>query len=192
MKRILLRLLNPVFFVTLVVLAVAAQTSIFSTYPLMYLQPDFVLIAVLWCALRRSFTEGGILTLLFGDLAEIHSSSPSGVFLIAYMTVFLLTRAARKYLVLTQFSSVILLTLAGSVLVKLTSWIVLALLGIADSQWRHLLALLLPGAVMAGVAGVWTYRFLERFDLWTFKDRRAERRLDEESEFETFRLEEWS
>src|SRR3546814_9001214 len=61
-----------------------SQTTLFKAPVLSYFEPDLILFAVLWCALHRPFTEGGILTLLFGYFSELHSSSPSGAFLITY------------------------------------------------------------------------------------------------------------
>ncbi|HTL12503.1 MAG TPA: hypothetical protein VL588_08455, partial [Bdellovibrionota bacterium] len=73
MNKIILRHLNPAFLLILAVVGAAFQTSLFSFYPLLYLQPDLLLLLVVWCALRRKFFEGGILTLVLGDIAEVHS-----------------------------------------------------------------------------------------------------------------------
>ena len=72
MTRLILRALNAPLLLLLVTLGVAALSSLFTEYPLIYLQPNLVLIAVIWCALRRPFIEGGILTLIIAENAEIH------------------------------------------------------------------------------------------------------------------------
>lgn len=180
MRKIILRLLNGPSLIILVAIGIAVQSSLFNSYPFLYLQPDVVLIAVIWCALRRDFTEGGILTLLMGDIAELHSSSPQGLFLISYLAIYLGVRAANRLLVIPHFSSLIILTLCASVAWKLTNLAVLDLMGLSGNQWKHTLVLLLPGAVMQGVIGIWVYRWLEKFDWVTFKNERARQALEDE------------
>jgi cell shape-determining protein MreD len=183
-NRIVLRWLNAPGLVLLTLIGVALQTSLFNSYPFNYLQPDVVLIAVFWCALRRDFAEGGILTLIFGEITEVHTAAPSGLFLISYMVVFLLGRLAARYLVIPNLSSMVLLTMAASASWKLTYIFVLYLLGESSNQWRHLIVLLLPGAVTAGVASIWLYRGLERFDRLTFKDPHSRASIDDELELD--------
>jgi len=178
--RLLLRAVNAPAFILLIAIGIAIQTSLFASYPFMYLQPDVVLIAVMWCSLRRNFTEGGILTLIFADIAEIHSSAPQGLFLISYMIIYLLVRLASRVLVIPGLSSLVTLTLGASIIWKLSCLGVLHLMGIAGNQWRHTLVLLFPGAVMEGVVAIWLYRGLEKFDWITFKNARAQQAMEDE------------
>ena len=181
MTQFLLRILNtPILFVAVLV-GVAIQTSCFASYPLMYLQPDIVLIVVVWCALRRDFTEGGILTLLFANISEIHSSAPQGLFLISYMTVFLTIRGLSKLFVIHEKASLVGLTIFASFLWKLTGLMILHLIDQGENQWRHTIALLIPGAVMEAVVGVWAYRLLDRFDWETYKNPRARQIAEDET-----------
>jgi len=180
----ILRWLNAPVFIFLVMVGVAIQTSLFNSYPFNYLQPDIVLIAVFWCAQRRKFTEGGILTLILAEIAEAHTAAPQGLFLISYMTVFLLARLATRYLVISNLSSLVMLTMAASVVWKATYMLVLYLLGVSSNQWRHLIVLLLPGAVMAGVTAIWVYRWLEQFDRLTFKDPKNQSLFEDELRLE--------
>lgn len=180
MIRLVLRAINSPALILLFTIGVAIQTSLFATYPLMYLQPDVILLAVVWFSLRRGFTEGGVLTLILSNIAEVHSSAPQGLFMIAYMAIYLLVRLLSKLLVISHSSSVILLTLGASVVWKLTTLGVLHLMGLGANQWRHTLVLLLPGAVMVGVTAIWMYRFLEWFDWVTYKNAKARQMLEDE------------
>ncbi|MCC7440109.1 MAG: rod shape-determining protein MreD [Bdellovibrionales bacterium] len=180
MNRIILRHLNFPFLVLLAVLTAAIQTSLFSFYPLMYLQPDLLLLFTVWFALRRRFVEGGVLVLIVGEIAEIHSSAPSGMFLVSYMTCYLSLRAMARYLVVTRLSSLVSLTLFASVLWKLVGLLVLALMDSAAHQWRHTFALMPFGAAMTGLAGVWVFGWLEKLDWATYKDPRAAQALEDE------------
>ena len=60
------------------------------------------------------------------------------------------------------------------ILAILGSW------GLGGNQWRHTLALLLPGAAAEGAAAIWVYRWLEKFDWLTFKNARAQQMMDDE------------
>lgn len=186
MTRKILRALNPLIFVLLVTIALALQSSLFTWYPLNYLQPDIILLAVVWCALRRDFGEGGMLTLIFAHIAELHSSAPRGLFLSTYMAVFLGIRALSVRFVFTEFNSMVGLTFGASVAWRLAGLGLLYALGEGHDQWRHTLALLFPGAVMESIFAAWVYRGLDLLDMRTFKSAKAERRseadlvLDEE------------
>lgn len=180
MIRLVLRFLNGPILVLFVAVGIAVQSSLFASWPLLYLQPDIVLLAVVWCALRRNFTEGGAITLIAAEMSEIHSATPQGLYLICYMTVFLLVRSASRFLVIPSLFSYAMLTLASSVAWKLTGLIVLYLLGASGNQWKHTLTFVFIGAAVEGVISIWVYKWLEKFDWVTFKNARAEHALDEE------------
>ena len=146
MIRILLRALNPLLLLLGMLLLIALQTSLFQSPPVSYFQPDVVLLAVVWMALRREFIEGGILTLIMAEIAEIHSSSPQGVLMLSLMAVFLALHFARRVLVIPTFSSLLFLTLWVSIGWRVFHLLVLGFLGLAGQQWIHTLSLALPGA----------------------------------------------
>jgi len=180
MTRIILRTLNPLFLIVLVLIGVAAQTSLFASWPLQYLQPDFVLIVVVWCALQRGFIEGGILTLIISSIAEIHSAAPSGLYMVSYMLVFLGVRVTSKFLVIPNYTYYALTTAFASIFWKLTGLGTLYLLGASANQWKHTMVLLFPGAVVQGMLSYWVYQWLERFDWITYKNAKAEQALENE------------
>mgnify|MGYP000443934747 CR=1 FL=1 len=185
MTRILLRALNGPILISFVIVAIALQSSLFSSWPLSYLQPDVVLLVTIWCALRRSFVEGGIITLLIADIGEIHSAAPQGLYLVSYMVIFLLMRAACRFLVIPSLFSYAILTLLSSVLWKLIGLLMLYLLGVSANQWKHTLTFLFVGAAVEGVISIWIYRWLDRFDWLTFKHARAEHSMDEELQLDS-------
>ncbi len=184
MTRIFLRILNAPILILLCIIGVALQTSLFRFYPLNYLQPDIILLGVIWFSIYRNFTEGGCLTLILADIAEIHSSTPQGVFLICYIAVNLLVRALSHWLVMRDLTSIVILTLGMSIFWKLSCLFVLYLFGLGPNQWKHTAALLLPGSIMAGVLSIWVYRGLEWFDRITYKDIHSKKFLEEEFELE--------
>jgi hypothetical protein len=185
MTRIILRALNAPILIFFVIIGVALQSSLFSSWPLLYFQPDVVLLAVVWCALRRNFTEGGIITLIVSNLSEIHSAAPQGLFFISYMAVYLLVRAASRFLVIPSLFSYAMITSLSSMLWKLTGLLVLYLLGASGNQWKHTITFLFSGAAIEGIVSIWIYRWLEKFDWVTYKNIRAERAMEEELQLDS-------
>ncbi len=184
MNRIILKYLNGPILILITMLGIVIQTSLFQTWPLLYLQPDFVLLTVIWCALKRNFEEGGIITLIIANIAEVHSAAPQGFFLITYMLVYLGIRGAAQIIVIPGRFSIVMVTLFASVTWKLAGLEVLNFLGVAGNQWRHTLTLLFPGAVIQGVFSIWFFRWLEKFDWITFKNTRAEKLSEDEMDLE--------
>ncbi|MBI4924322.1 MAG: hypothetical protein HY843_00230, partial [Bdellovibrio sp.] len=173
MIKIILKTANPIAIIIMSIIAIALQTSIFKFYPLNYLQPDMVLLVIIWCSLNRNFTEGGILALILANITELHSAAPQGVFLIAYMSLYLTVRALSYWLVIKDLTAMVLLTLGASIFWKGICLLTVYLLGFGQNLWRHSLVLLLPGAIMAGVLSIWIYRFLIWFDKITYTDNKT-------------------
>jgi hypothetical protein len=169
MVNILLRFLNAPGLIVMSILGIAIQTSLFTSWPLTYIQPDIVLLLVVWCALRRGFTEGGILTLIMANFSEIHSAVTQGLLLVSYMLVYLSVRLAARVLVIPDLSSYVIVTLFASLLWKISNLAMLYGLGAATNEWRHTLLFMAPGALVQGALGFKFYRWLERFDWFTHK-----------------------
>lgn len=180
MIRIFLRAINAPILVLMVILGIAIQTAVFVRPPLSWIQPDVILVAVLWCALKRGFTEGGILTLIFSTIAEAHSSAPQGALLVSYMATYLAVRAAARFFVLPSRTTLIFLTLGASILWRLTNLEVMHLLDASENLWRHTLLYLFPSAMIQGGLAMASFRALERFDWVTHKSARAQQLLEDE------------
>jgi len=180
-SQFILRYANAPLLILMVLLGVGIQTSFFSFYPLNYLQPDIILLIVIWMSFKRPFIEGGILTLIFSEIAEVHTSGIRGIFFITYMSIYLLIKLFNKMLIFQSYQSLIGLTLFVSLFWKLESLLLIYFLNYGANQWQHTLALLLPGALMEGALGIWVYRWLEKLDWITFKDPRARDALNEDT-----------
>jgi rod shape-determining protein MreD len=170
MTRILLRSLNAPALILLTLIGVAVQTSLFSFWFLKIFQPDMILLVVIWCALRRSFTEGGIITLIIGNIAEIHSGAPSGVFLITYMSAYLIVRGSERLFVIPDLSSFIFMTVGLTLYSGLVETLILKLLGVGQTHWNYSLLHAIPVALVNGVLSSWVFRWLEKFDAFTYKN----------------------
>jgi hypothetical protein len=185
MTRLILKALNTPILILCVAIGIGLQSSLFSSWPFFYFQPDVVLLAVVWSALRRGFIEGGIITLIISNMSEIHSATPQGTYMIAYMVVYLLVRASSRFLVIPSLFSYAMLTSFSSIAWKLVGLIVLYLLGTSGNQWRHTLTFLFLGAATEGVFSIWIYRWLEKFDWMTYKNIRAEQALEDELQLDS-------
>lgn len=185
MTRIILRALNGPILVLLIAVGIAIQSSLFTSWPLLYFQPDIVLLTVIWCALRRNFEEGGIITLIIADICELHSASPQGYYLMTYMAVYLLLRAASRFLVLPSILSYSMVTIACSISFKLVGLFLLYLLGGSGNQWRHTLTFLFLGAAVEGTFSVWFYPWLDKLDWVTYKHARSEHLEEDEIQLDS-------
>lgn len=174
MNRIILRALNSPILILILTIAVAVQTSLFSSWPLRFFQPDVILLAVIWFGLHREFLEGGVMTLILGEIAEIHSSAPQGIFLMGYMAVYLALRSADKLFVLPTESNMFKITLAGAAIWHLVTISVMGMMTGQRHLWQEMATHIFPSSVMAAVFGLWIYRWLEKFDALTFKHANTE------------------
>ncbi len=184
MIRLLLRASNAPILILLAAIGIAIQTSLFGWPPLSYFQPDIILMIVIWCALKRTFAEGGILTLLLGNIAEIHSSSPQGAMMLIYMLIYLGVRAAIQVIVLPNRSALVMFTLVASILWKGLMLGLMLALGATLSSWKHVLIFVFPGAAIEAAVAIWVYPGLDRFDWITFKSSRAQQILEDELQLE--------
>ena len=180
MKRMFLQAMSAPAFVLLVAVALAVQSTLFNSALLSPFQPDVVLIAVIWCALRRSFTEGGILTLIFAAIAESHSAAPRGFFLNCYMAIYLGLRLFSRYFVISDFTSLVWVTMGAAVAWKLVHLVLVITMNLFWHQWKHTLIYLIPSSVSAGVLALVAYPFLDRFDRSMFKLDRTHRLIEDE------------
>ncbi|MGK5087378.1 hypothetical protein WDW86_07450 [Bdellovibrionota bacterium FG-2] len=178
MTRLLFRALNAPGLILLMVVSLGLATSFFAPYPLSYFQLDVILLGVLWCALHRDFTEGGFLVLILGDIAEIHTAAPGGIFLLSYMLVFLSVRASSRYLDFSNRRSLLGLTFVATSVQKCTSLLILYLLGVPSLGIQSVFFAVFPGALVEMAVILWAFKWLEKFDGVTFKNPRAAQGLE--------------
>jgi hypothetical protein len=155
-------------------------STLFSTSALEYLKPDLVLLLVLYVALRRSFAEGGILSLCFGYLAELHSTLPKGGGLAIAMGLFLSIHVLRRYLLIPVLRPPLWIFPFSTLIGKVALLGVLQALGLAHSQWKQTLLWIGLDMLIDSLVGIWLFPILGKFDWHTFKDPRALQAMDGE------------
>jgi hypothetical protein len=170
----------PIFFF-LVIALFAAQTTFFLYPPMASIQPNLALLLVLWFALRRDFYTGGILTLLLAHFSEIQSGAPQGFFMISLMLVFISIQGAQRYFSFPDLKSFIFLTALATVFFQILLYGLLFLQDQQNLAWLAGIEHLLHGLISNSITGFFLYRFLSRFDYWTYKDPRKRSYGDEDA-----------
>lgn len=180
MNRRVLSVLNIPIILTGALLAIALQTSIFSISLLRFLEPQSCLLILIWFALRRGFTEGGIVCLILGHIMELHSGAPRGFFLSVFMALYLSIRLLDRYTVFSSLRNLLWLTFATTVVFELANFALLRWLD-ADPTvtgatawlrltWGFLGALLaaLPRGAATALMGNWVYGWVQSLDRYCF------------------------
>jgi rod shape-determining protein MreD len=180
MKAWLLKLLNVPGLFLIASGMMVIQSTLFTSYPLTFLQPDGILLLTLWISMRRNFTEGGLLVLMLGYLIEIHSSAPRGMYMTHGIFIFLMTHFLSKNFHVLNKRSLILVGASMAVLSRLIILFILYLLNRADNEWRYSIQLILPSAIIHGALIPFAFQFFHRFDLWTLKNPKAEHRHEQD------------
>lgn len=187
MNRFALRLLNAPTLVLIAAIGLAIQTSFFTPTALRFFKPDVVLILVIWCSLKRGFTEGGVLTLILANIAEIHSGAPQGVLLTSYMAVYLLLRVAARALVIEGMPSYLGITAFALVLTRIGHLCALYFLrgGVSEAIGPSLRALI-PAIIAELALAAWAFRKLDAFDTVTAIKPGSEHGLEDEFQVPAF------
>ena len=178
MKTRVLKLLNFPGLLMFALISMALQSTLFNSISLAFFQPDIILLLVLWVSMKREFAEGGFLTLLLAYLVELKSSAPRGLFLIHYMLIYLISRFLYRNFQILNRKSLILIGVGTALVSHLNILMLMYLLNKSDNLWFHTLQLLAPTAIIHGLLIPFVFKFLYRFDFWTFKNPEAEHRYE--------------
>jgi hypothetical protein len=178
MKIGILKILNIPGLMVIALIALALQGTLFNNVSLAFFQPDVILFLVLWLAMKRTFAEGGVLTLILAYLVELKSGVPQGLFLTHYMMIYLGTRFLYRNFRVWNRRSLILIGVGAAVISRLNILFLMYLLNKSDNLWFHTLQLLAPTAIIHGILIPFVFRFLHRFDFLTFKNPEAEHRYE--------------
>jgi rod shape-determining protein MreD len=186
MKARLLKLSNFPGILVLALFALTIQSTLFNHPSIAFFQPDFLIFFTLWVAIRRSFIEGGILTILFGYLVELHSAAPQGFFICTYMAIYFVARFLYQQFQISNKKVLALVGIGFAVFMRILILFILYLLNRSENVWHHTLQLIAPTILSHVLLIFLTFRILQRFDNWTLKNPDAERHhernfhLDEE------------
>lgn len=169
MKSSFLRILNPIGFILFAAIAIALQSSLFRFWILPDLQPEWLLLWVVWCAMKRPWTEGGVLTLILGQMLESQSGAPLGFYMMDFIAIYLIVRGLIHFVLIERFESLILMTLIACGIHFLNNVILMFAIDELDSALRSLIVQCIPTAVLTALTGYVLYPLFNKFDLKTRK-----------------------
>jgi len=178
-SHLFIKALNIPALIFILCIGIGIQSALFSYQPLHYFKPEIGIFIVLWCALKRKFTEGGIVTLIAAYIVELHSSAPSGTIMSAYMLSYLLLRSCSGYLLLSKPHSMLILTAVFSLTIKVFHIIILSLINPNDLHWFNLFEVSLPNLITEVILATWIFRLLKKLDWVTFKYSKEEQPHDD-------------
>jgi cell shape-determining protein MreD len=175
MKARLLKLSNFPGMLVIALFALTIQSTLFNHPSIAFFQPDLIIFFVVWVAIRRTFIEGGILTLLFGYLVELHSAAPQGFYLSIYMAIYLTSRFLYQQFQISNKKVLLIVGIGFAVLMRFLILFILFLMNRADNVWNHTLQLMAPTIFSHALMIFLVFKVLLRFDNWTLKNPDAER-----------------
>src|ERR1035437_810875 len=133
MKARLLKLSNFPGMLVIALCALTLQSTLLYFPSIAFFQPDLLIFFVLWVAIKRSFIEGGILTLLFGYLAELYSAAPQGFYLCTYMVIYLIACFLYQQFQISSKKVLVFVGIGFSIFLRLIVLFILFLLNRADN-----------------------------------------------------------
>ncbi|MBI1862322.1 MAG: hypothetical protein HYR96_15515 [Deltaproteobacteria bacterium] len=147
---------------------VTIRTTVDPWIPLFSGYWDALFALIVYLGQRRTFVEGGILTLFAGHIYSLSSSAPIGLFVIYYGVIFLVARLLTYVIYANTWLSVLALLVALSLLSRFLLW------GIAIGFGHRIFGVahaadLLGYVVFNGGIGLVIYSFLGTVDRITFK-----------------------
>ncbi|HRK02960.1 MAG TPA: hypothetical protein PLH57_09875, partial [Oligoflexia bacterium] len=161
-------------FIFIAILGVTVQSTVFSYFPIHYLQPDLLLIMCVYAGFHRNNIEGGIFAILCAMIAENNSTAAESYSLVVYVFVFVISKILSRAVVVPDLMTSTGIVAGLSLFKKL---VLLALLAHAGKFWNSFesfLIYLIPGvAVQAALTPV-VFTWLNRVDLRTYKDSHAD------------------
>lgn len=181
-----LKYFNPFLFLLCFLFVTAVQTTLSKTHLLGWLHLDFWVLAIVWFGLRRSFEEGGLLTLLVAHLTELQSSSPAGLFSQSLMLLFFSIRFANQIFIIQSLKDYCWSVFWGTWVWKFFFWnLGLFFFGVSSSVIDLLLETIFHSFLNTGVA-FFIFQGLEKYDFITHQYNEFEKNGKRPPSFETF------
>jgi len=169
MKRSL-KNLNPLFILLFGLLMLAIQTTFLNIPSTGELQPEFILLIVIYLGLNRHEIEGVTLSFILGYLVELHSGAPRGSIQLAAVVVFIITKLLSQTIFIPSFISnmilVMSLTLVWRFIIGTCVWWTTN-----ELDWAgHSIKFVIPAMILHGILNIPLTELLNKIDHWTGKE----------------------
>ncbi len=178
MYRDILRKVNFAFYVLLVLFIVAIQSTVFSYFPLYFVQPDLVLILTVYLGFKRNLFEGALLVFLSALILETASGAGNNFFVTSYLYTFIIAKILSKTIVSPSFVSTVLIAAALSLFKRVAILVLLGMRGKVDNAWMNFFIYIIPHLVVQGLFTPVCFEFFRFLDTLTYKDEHAEDEYD--------------
>ena len=178
MYRDILRRLNFLFYLILALIAIAIQSTIFSYFPLNLLQPDFLLILVVYFGFQRSILEGSFLTASAALFFELHSSNGKFFYLAIYLYVFLISKLLSKTLVTPDSVASMGIVAALALFKKIGIAVLVTIYGRGVNGLFYYVLHTVPYILVQALLTPVCFNWFRSIDLRTYKDEHAEDEYD--------------
>lgn len=158
--------INPVIIVLLFYLVMVGRTTIEYVFPSIFHHWDILLPFIVYFGQRRSVAEGLTLSILTAHFYSLSSSAPVGVFVLHYLSLFIVARVLSYVIYANRWISILLLMLSLSLLARIICVPIASLFG---HSWSSSLGNFGVGLLINTLLGYCFYRFIGIVDRLTFK-----------------------
>jgi len=132
----------------LLLAAALAQSSVLSSFPVLGVCPNLVLVLVVSWTVVRGQKEGMVVVPLGGLCLGLLSSQPVGVALLAAAPVVLLAELREARLTQSDFLLAVLLVLVSSLVYETVFLVILRVMGESVQWWGSFVRVTLPTAIV--------------------------------------------
>ncbi len=183
MYKNILRKINFGIYLVLTLFIVIVQSTIFSYFPLNYIQPDLFLILVIFLGLRRDSIEGASLVMIGSIIMEMHSSAAPNFLFSLYLYAFVIAQCLSKMVIISDLPSAISVVAGLTILKKIGLLVLYGIYGLLSNSIKHFFIYLIPGIIIQVIITPACFAWFRQIDLKTYKDKHAEDEYDINKEF---------
>jgi len=158
--------INPVVIVLLFYVVMVGRTTVEYVFPTVFRHWDILLPFIVYFGQRRSVAEGLTLSILTAHFYSLSSSAPIGVFVLHYLSLFIVARVLSYVIYANRWVSILLLMLSLSLLARIISVPIASLFG---HSWGSSFSNFGIGLIVNTLLGYCFYRFIGMVDRLTFK-----------------------
>lgn len=158
---------NPVLVAVFFYLLMVGRTNIEYVFPDVFRHWDILLPFIVYFGQRRSVAEGLTLSILTSHFYSLSSSAPIGVFVLHYLSLFIIARVLSYVIYANQGITILMLMFSLSLLARIISVPIAALFG--HSWGSNGVGVFGMGLMLNTILGYFTYLSLSLLDKMTFK-----------------------
>src|SRR5690606_31567517 len=158
---------NPILVAAFFYVLMVGRTNVEYIFPDIFRHWDILLPFIVYFGQRRSVAEGLTLSILTSHFYSLSSSAPIGVFVLHYLSLFIIARVLSYVIYANQGITILLLLFSLSLLARIINLPISALFG--HSWGSNGIGVFGMGLFLNTVLGYFIYLSLSILDRMTFK-----------------------